>query len=378
MIKRIYVAATSQHVGKTTSTLGLVHALRKRDVNVGYCKPVGQQFLDLENHQVDKDAFLFSGVMDFELVSDIHSPVILGRGATADYLDDPSQKRYPEKILKAKEVLEDNYELVVYEGTGHPGVGSVCDLSNADVAELIDAEVILVVEGGIGNTIDKINLSLSLFRSKNIPILGIIVNKVRPEKLNKVKKYIKMYLDKQNLPLLGVIPYDKTMAYPLLHTVKSAISGEVMANVHNLNNQVANTIDSSLMELEELTNYEHLMLIISSRKLAGALKKMKEFETKNNFIKSPLSGIILTYHKFIDEESWQYINEHEIPVIHTQMDTYGAVVKISRIEVKINPRTPWKIHRAEELISEHVDLGLLWYPNNLGMLHQQNGCLRMY
>jgi dethiobiotin synthetase len=79
MIKRIYVAATSQHVGKTTSTLGLVHALRKRDVNVGYCKPVGQQFLDLENHQVDKDAFLFSGVMDFELVSDIHSPVILGK-----------------------------------------------------------------------------------------------------------------------------------------------------------------------------------------------------------------------------------------------------------------------------------------------------------
>ncbi|MDR9401564.1 MAG: AAA family ATPase [Psychroflexus sp.] len=359
MIERIYVAATSQHIGKTTSTLGLVHALRKKDINVGYCKPVGQQFLDLENHQVDKDAFLFSGVMDFELVSDIHSPVILGKGATVNYLDDPSQQKYPEKIRKAKEVLEDNYELVVYEGTGHPGVGSVCDLSNADVAELIGAKVILVVEGGIGNTIDKINLSLSLFRSKDIPILGIIVNKVRPEKLDKVKKYIKMYLDKQNLPLLGVIPYDKTMAYPLLHTVKSAVYGEVMANAHNLNNQVANTIDSSLMELEELTNYEHLMLIISSRKLAGALKKMKEFEAKNNFEKSPLSGIILTYHKFIDEESRQYIDEREIPVIHTQMDTYGAVMKISRIEVKINPRTPWKIHRAEELISEHVNLDLL-------------------
>ena len=359
MIERIYVAATSQHVGKTTSTLGLVHALRKKDINVGYCKPVGQQFLDLENYQVDKDAFLFSGVMDFELVSDIHSPVILGKGATVNYLDDPSQQKYPEKILKAKEVLEKNYELVVYEGTGHPGVGSVCDLSNADVAELINSKVILVVEGGIGNTIDKINLSLSLFRSKDIPILGVIVNKVRPEKLDKVYKYVKKYLDKQDLPLLGAIPYDKTMAYPLLHTVKSAIYGEVMANEHNLNNQVANTIDSSLMELEELTNYEHLMLIISSRKLAGALKKIREFEAKNDFDKSPLSGIILTYHKFIDEASQKYIDDNEIPVIHTQMDTYGAVVKISRIEVKINPRTPWKIHRAEELISEHVNLDLL-------------------
>ena len=205
MIERIYVAATSQHVGKTTSTLGLVHALRKKGINVGYCKPVGQQFLDLENYQVDKDAFLFSGVMDFELVSDIHSPVILGKGATADYLDDPSQQKYPEKIRKAKEVLEKNYELVVYEGTGHPGVGSVCDLSNADVAELIGGKVILVVEGGIGNTIDKINLSLSLFRSKDIPILGVIVNKVRPEKLEKVHRYVKKYLDKQNLPLLGAI-----------------------------------------------------------------------------------------------------------------------------------------------------------------------------
>ena len=359
MIERIYVAATSQHVGKTTSTLGLVHALRKKDINVGYCKPVGQQFLDLENYQVDKDAFLFSGVMDFELVSDIHSPVILGKGATVNYLDDPSQQKYPEKILKAKEVLEKNYELVVYEGTGHPGVGSVCDLSNADVAELINSKVILVVEGGIGNTIDKINLSLSLFRSKDIPILGVIVNKVRPEKLDKVYKYVKKYLDKQDLPLLGAIPYDKTMAYPLLHTVKSAVYGEVMANEHNLNNQVANTIDSSLMELEELTNYEHLMLIISSRKLAGALKKIREFEAKNDFEKSPLSGIILTYHKFIDEASQKYIDDNEIPVIHTQMDTYGAVVKISRIEVKINPRTPWKIHRAEELISEHVNLDLL-------------------
>ena len=359
MIERIYVAATSQHVGKTTTTLGLVNALRKQNINVGYCKPVGQQFLDLDNFQVDKDAFLFSGVMDFELVSEIHSPVILGKGATADFLDNPNKQNYPEKILKAKNVLEDNYELVVYEGTGHPGVGSVCDLSNADVAELIGSKVILVVEGGIGNTIDKINLSLSLFRSKNIPILGIIVNKVLPEKLDKVHKYIKMYLDKENLPLLGVIPYDKTMAYPLLSTVKNAVNGEVMANKHNLNNQVANTIDSSLMELEEFTNYDHLMLIISSEKLPGALKKIKEFESKNNFSKSTLSGIILTYHKFIDAESQEYIDDNEIPVIHTQMDTYGAVVKISKIEVKINPRTPWKIHRAEELISQHVNLDLL-------------------
>jgi hypothetical protein len=46
-------------------------------------------------------------------------------------------------------------------------------------------------------------------------------------------------------------------------------------------------------------------------------------------------------------------------VITTLLDTYGSVVKVSRIEVKINNRTPWKSKRAIELISEHVDFDTL-------------------
>jgi hypothetical protein len=41
-------------------------------------------------------------------------------------------------------------------------------------------------------------------------------------------------------------------------------------------------------------------------------------------------------------------------VITTTLDTYGSVVKISRIEVKINSRTPWKTQRAIELFGEHI------------------------
>ncbi len=357
-IKKIYIAATSQHIGKTTSTLGLVHALRNRGLSVGYCKPVGQQFVDLGDLRVDKDALLFSRVMDFELNADFHSPVILGKGATSAYLKNPENYNYAERIKNAAAAMEQLYDIVVYEGTGHPGVGSVVDLSNAEVARLLGSSVILVVEGGIGNTIDRINLSLSLFREKNIPILGIIVNKVMPEKLEKVREFVKMYLDRHNLRLLGVIPYDKSLAYPLLHTVRRVVAGTIIANGHKLHNKVANIIDSSLVEIEEYTNYDHLLLVISSRKLAEAIRKIKVFEQENELEKSPLSGIIITNHNYVDEESQAYININEIPVMHTHLDTYGAVIKISKIEVKINRKTPWKINRAIELITEHVDLDM--------------------
>ena len=75
----IFVAATNQHVGKTTSTLGLASAMQQMGINVGYCKPVGQQYLDFNNLRVDKDTVLFAELLNFDIVPELHSPVILGQ-----------------------------------------------------------------------------------------------------------------------------------------------------------------------------------------------------------------------------------------------------------------------------------------------------------
>lgn len=217
--KNIYVAATSQHVGKTTSTLGIVKKFKDMGVNVGYSKPVGQQFLDLGNLRVDKDIILFSDLLGFEMVPELHSPVILGKGATERFIDEPQQYDYPDRIINANKVLNETYDLVVYEGTGHPGVGSVTGVNNAKVAKMLDAGVIMVVEAGIGNTIDMFNMTTALFREEGVPIIGVIVNKTIEDKLEKIKHYVGTWLEMNDIPLLGVIPYDKTLAYPLMDTV---------------------------------------------------------------------------------------------------------------------------------------------------------------
>lgn len=356
--KKIYVAATSQHIGKTTSTLGLVHAFRAKGYRVGYCKPVGQQFVDLGSLLVDKDALLFSDFMQFDIDANLHSPVILGKGATAAFLDNPTAFDYDKRISIASHTLVKRHNVIIYEGTGHPGVGSVVNLSNPTVAKMIGASVILVVEGGIGNTIDRINLSLSLFREQNVPIIGIIVNKVLPQKLERVKKYVGNYLKNQHLPLLGVVPYDKSLALPLMKTINKAVKGKVLCNAHKLTNRIERTIDSSLVDMEAY-DFNNLLLVITSRLLTKVIQSIKVVSEKNNLTHSPLSGIILTANYPISEESQAYIDQYEIPVLHTNLDTYGAVIKISKIEVKINLNTPWKVKRAVELMSQHVDLEMI-------------------
>ncbi len=358
MRKRIYVAATSQHVGKTTSTLGLVAAVKKQGIHVGYCKPVGQEFVDLENLQVDKDAVLFAQYMDFKIESNVHSPVILGKGATTAYLEHPERYHYKEEILEAAEALEEEYDMVIYEGTGHPGVGSVVELNNADVAQLLKASVVMVVEGGIGNTIDKLNMSIALFREANVPILGVIINKVREDKIDKVRSLVGKKLNQMGIPLLGCVPYDRTLSYPILSTVTEAIKGTVILNHDRLDNRVEDLLPGSLINFEEHHSKQNFLLIISYHRLDEGIRTLKE-----EFNKPSINGIALTVFGMhddnlpaISDEALAYINEHKIPVIVTPLDTYGTVVKISQIEVKINTRTPWKVKRAIDLIDTHINL----------------------
>ena len=367
MIKKIYVAATSQHVGKTTCTLGLTAALQQAGANVGYCKPVGQKFVDLGDLKVDKDALLFSKVMGFELDEMLHSPVILGSGATSAFLDAPNDFAFRQRIMSACARLERAHDIVVYEGTGHPGVGSVVNLSNAEVAKIADAGVIMIVEGGIGSTIDELNMTTALFRENKVPLIGVIVNKVLPEKIEKVRSYVGKKLEEWNIPLLGILPYDKSLSNPIMETINRAVRGYAIANIDKLDNRVEDFMAGSLVENDEseIDGEKNILLVASKKRLPKAVQKIRNIAEEKNLAVSPLSGIIITgdgRHEFnidTDPLCGEYIRENKIPVVSTALDTLGSMVKINRIEVKINTRTPWKAARAIELIKNNVDLDFL-------------------
>jgi dethiobiotin synthetase len=362
MNNKIYVAATSQHVGKTTCTLGLTAALKHRGLNVGYCKPVGQEFVDLGDLKVDKDALLFSTIMGFILNPALHSPVIVGAGLTKAFLENPAAYNFPQQILYAANSLRAANDVLVMEGTGHPGVGSVIDMSNADVARLTGAGLVMVVEGGIGSTIDELNVNLALFREQEVPVLGVIVNKVLPAKMEQVKYFVGKKLDKYQIPLLGALPFDKTLTHPIMDTILKAIRGTVVFHEDQLDNRIEHIVSGALVERGEFEAQHHHLVIVHHQGLDDTIAIFEAFASQHQMQGSPLSGIIIHgngdflpafYQKFSRKD---YIDQHRIPVIATTLDTYGAALKIGKIEVKINTRTLWKADRAVDLFEQYVNI----------------------
>ena len=83
---------------------------------------------------------------------------------------------------------------------------------------------------------------------EKVPIIGVIVNKVLPDKMEKVGYYLKKKLDEMGVPLLGLIPYDKTMSDPIMSTIRRAINGRFILNEHRSRRRVEAIIPGSLIE----------------------------------------------------------------------------------------------------------------------------------
>ena len=81
------------------------------------------------------------------------SPVLIPSGYTKDYIDGKiCLDEQLETIQRAVKTIAGRNEVVLCEGTGHCAVGSIVGASNAKVASLIGGSMVLVANGGLGES----------------------------------------------------------------------------------------------------------------------------------------------------------------------------------------------------------------------------------
>src|SRR5690606_6991048 len=88
---RVFVAATRQNDGKTTSSLGLFGALQNYFPRMGYIKPVGQRFVEIQGLKIDEDSFLLDSIYNVEVPIEAMSPIAIDSTFTRRYLEKPER-----------------------------------------------------------------------------------------------------------------------------------------------------------------------------------------------------------------------------------------------------------------------------------------------
>ncbi|MFH1245348.1 MAG: DRTGG domain-containing protein [Candidatus Omnitrophota bacterium] len=251
-------------------------------------------------------------------------------------------------------------DLVIIEGTGHAGVGSVFDLSNATVARMLDSKVIIVSSGGIGRPIDEIALNQALFEKEKVEIAGVIINKVRPEKYDKINRLVRLGLGKKGLKVLGVIPYQEILSEPTVRQIREELDFRLLSGRDSaLERRVENILVGAMAPHNALNYFSDKSLIITPGDREDIILSVIGFQMDHTEEGVGVAGIILTGGIEPHHTVMQLAERSNIPVLLAPGDTYSVASSVHDLTIKIEPGDQEKEQIIKDLIVKYVDIKAL-------------------
>ncbi|MGH7976737.1 MAG: phosphotransacetylase family protein [Limisphaerales bacterium] len=351
---RVFIAATRQNDGKTTTSLGLIAALQRHFPRVGYIKPVGQRFIQIEEQKIDEDSVLMDAVYSMNCPLVDMSPIAVEPNFTRKYLEAANNETLVKKIQKAFDRVAWEKDFVLCEGSGHAGVGSVFDLSNAQVAKILGAKVIIVSQGGIGKPIDEVALNQALFEKEGVEIIGVILNKVLGEKADYISDFVRRGLKRKGLELLGVLPYEQILCNPSVDLIREELRAELLNSPPALDSLVNDVVVGAMSAQNAIQFFTSGVLLITPGDREDiVLAACTAIDGQSS---EKMAGIILTGGLRPSENVLKVIQTMPIPVLLARMDSYQVASKVHTLIVKTRPSDAEKISLIRNIVAKNVNV----------------------
>ncbi len=351
---RIFVAATEQNDGKTTTCLGLFAALSKRLGRIGYIKPVGQRFVIIDGMNIDEDTVLIDQTYKVHTPLEAMSPIAVEPDFTRKYIEEAHNDVLVHRIKNSFDRATWEKDFVIIEGSGHAGVGSVFDLSNARVASVLQSKAILITRGGIGRPVDEIALNKALFQQEGVEVIGAIINKVLPSKYDVVREFAGRGLARLGVELLGCIPEDPILSKPNLGQICKIIRGKFLHGGGQSRRQVKKVVIGAMSTARVTDFFSAGTLIISPGDREDILLAALTSVDQGLPDGSRLAGLVLSGDVLPDAPLLELLRNSNLPVISSPMDSYDVASCIHSMTIKTLPGDVEKIDKIQAMIEAQV------------------------
>jgi BioD-like phosphotransacetylase family protein len=350
---RVFIAATRQNEGKTTISLGLLAALQQFYPRIGYIKPVGQRFVEIEEQKIDEDTVLMDQVYRLNCPLVDMSPIAVEPDFTRKYLQHSNNEALVKKIVKGFDRVAWEKDFVLCEGSGHAGVGSVFDLSNAQVAKIVGAKVVIVSQGGIGKPIDEVYLNQAVFEREGVEVIGVILNKVTDDKLDYITEFARRGLKRKGLELLGVLPLRPILSRPTFGAIQEELHARQINTWNGSNNLVENVFIGAKSVQNTVGHFKSGTLVITPGDRDDIIEAAAVTAHEPG---RQLAGMVLTEKLTPTNGLLRVVQNAAFPVLVSDEDSYEVTSRVHNIIVKTRAADTEKISVIRDLIAAHVDV----------------------
>jgi len=340
----LLIGSVAPFDGKSTVILGLVQQLAETGLEAAYGKPIGTCLSKSRSDNIDEDVHFIAQTLG--LSQDFLLPTLLSLDETtiAQRLSGIDQTDYCQRLHQYLQIQTG--ELVLLEGASTLEEGWLFDLSLPQIAQAINASVVLVVRFHSSLIVEALMKAKQQLGDR---FIGVLINDVLPEDLGTVENQIKPFLEKQEIEVLGILPRNDVL--------RSVRVGEL---VHQLNAQVLCRADRLDLMVESLKigamNVNAALGYFRKGRNMAIVTGGDRTDIQLAALETSTQCLILTGHLPPAINVIVRAEQLEIPVLSVDLDTLTTAKIIDRALGQIRIHEPLKVRTAYQLMNEHFNL----------------------
>lgn len=208
--KPTLVSSTTESTGKTGVALALAREAQERGEEVGYMKPKGTTLESAVGKTLDKDPMVARealGVEDevHEMEPVVYSPTFVEQAVSGKV----NEEELHREVTDAYEDIAEGRDAVFVEGGDVYTTGGTVNMTDAGVAEMLDARVVLIAEFDGHGSADDVLAAADAFGNR---LEGVVFNAVESADFDDVEDVLVPFLERRGVPVHGVIPWERDIA----------------------------------------------------------------------------------------------------------------------------------------------------------------------
>ena len=224
----VLVTSLEDSTGKTAVALALARAARERGESVGYMKPKGTRLQPAVGRTRDEDPMFARELLDLDDGMHEMEPVVYSPTFVQEALrgrEDPEALR--EQVRTQFEGLAEDRDRMVVEGGGTLTTGGIVDLTDADLADLLNATVVLVVRYEEPGDVDDVLAAAELLGDR---LGGVLFNAVPDAAFDGLASDVVPFLEGRGVRVYGTVPRDHDLAGVSVAELADELGADVLTD----------------------------------------------------------------------------------------------------------------------------------------------------
>lgn len=342
--KYLLVGSTETYSGKSATILGLFYQLRQKGLDLAYGKPLGNYSGE------DSDATIAEADVQFvaqllNLSAQRLLPTILTLDETSIHNRLRGEDNTDYRKLLKQQYHQPGGDLVLLEGPGTLEEGSLFDMRLLQVAEEVNAAILLVARY---KSVFSVEPLISARRRLGDRLIGVLLNDIPTDQMATIETEVRPFLEKRDISVLGMLPRSDILRSVSIADLVRQLQAEVLCRPDRLDLMVESLAIGAM-------NVNSAMRYFRQRRNMAVVTGGDRVEIQLAALESSTQCLVLTGKLPPPAFILSKAEELEIPILSVDLDTLTTVEIVDRAFGQVRLHEPVKVECIRHLMAKHFD-----------------------